>query len=102
MRERSGEPRARRGEDSGLPGTDSWREISSLTGRRRGGILRRMEFLIGIFRCFLPARYWHEMRSGAIVSIFLTFAAGAYVGLRGLLDYAGRASEQAAKIMLQG
>jgi len=61
-----------------------------------------MEFPIGIFRCFLPARYWHEIRSGAIISIFLTLAAGVFVGLRGLLAYAGRASELAAKVMLEG
>ena len=61
-----------------------------------------MDTLTGIFRCFLPARYWHEMRSGALISIFLTFAAGGYVGLRGLLAYAGRASDEAARIMLQG
>jgi hypothetical protein len=61
-----------------------------------------VETLIGVFRTTLPARYWHENRSGAIISIFLTLVAGVSVGLRGLLDYAGRASEQAAKMMLQG
>lgn len=61
-----------------------------------------MDTLTGIFRCLLPARYWQEIRSGALISILLTFAAGGYVGLRGLLAYAGRASEEAARVMLQG
>ena len=69
-------------------------------GNRR--ILRVVDTLTGIFRCFLPARYWQERRAGALISIFLTFAAGGYVGLRGLLAYAGRASDEAARIMLQG
>lgn len=65
-------------------------------------ILRVVDTLIGVFRCFLPVRYWQEIRSGAFISIFLTFAVGVYVGLRGLLAYAGRASDEAARIMLQG
>ncbi len=61
-----------------------------------------MDTLVGVFRCFLPARYWQDNRSGALISIFLTFAAGLFVGLRGLLQYAGRASDEAARLMLQG
>ena len=49
----------------------------------------------------LPARYWQEMRRGAILSILLTVFAGLVIGLRGLLEYAGKASEQAARIALE-
>lgn len=60
-----------------------------------------METLVGAFRCFLPARYWEDQRNGAIISIFLTFATGIFVGLRGLIAYATRAADEAAKLVLQ-
>lgn len=47
-----------------------------------------METLVGTFRSFLPARYWQDLRHGAIISIFLTLASGAYIGLKGLVAYA--------------
>jgi len=60
-----------------------------------------METLVGTFRSFLPARYWQDLRHGAIISIFLTLASGAYIGLKGLVAYATQAADQAVKLALQ-
>ncbi len=59
-----------------------------------------MEPLIGVFRCMLPARYWQEMRRGAILSIFVTAALGTFIGLRGFFSSATRAGEEAARLAL--
>ena len=60
-----------------------------------------METLVGVFRCFLPRRYWEDTRRGAIVSIFLTFAIGIVVGLRGLVAYVGVQAQEGARIALE-
>lgn len=49
----------------------------------------------------LPRRYWQDMRRGAVLSNLVTVFAGIVVGLRGLLAYAGPASEKGAQLAIQ-
>lgn len=60
-----------------------------------------METLIGVLRCFLPRRYWQEMRRGAILSILLTLALGLWVGMQGLFDSGTKAGNDAAALALK-
>lgn len=61
-----------------------------------------METLVGVFRCFLPARYWHDMRRGAILSALLTALVGALVGMQGLFDYMDLVNAASAKVAIAG
>lgn len=60
-----------------------------------------METLVGVFRCFLPVRYWDDMRRGAIPSIIITLAGGTIVGLKGLLAHMVGPAREAARIALE-
>ena len=60
-----------------------------------------METLVGVFRCFLPARYWQEMRRGAYLSILLTAALGVRIGYAGFFERASRAGQEAAALALK-
>lgn len=60
-----------------------------------------LERLLGVFRCFLPRRYWTDMGRGAYFSCLLTVAIGFRVGYTGLLAYAGRAAEAGAAMALK-
>ena len=60
-----------------------------------------LETLVGVFRCLLPRRYWHEMGRGAYASVMLTAAAGVRVGYAGFFAYASRAGEEAATLALK-
>lgn len=60
-----------------------------------------MENLVGVFRCFLPVRYWHDMRRGAILSILLTAALGVRIGYAGFFEHAREVGEAGAKLALK-
>lgn len=60
-----------------------------------------METLVGVFRCFLPARYWHDMRRGAVLSILLTAALGVRIGYAGFFEHAREVGEAGAKLALK-
>lgn len=60
-----------------------------------------MESLVGIFRCFLPVRYWQEMRRGAYLSILLTAALGVRIGYAGFFELAQKTGEDGAKLALK-
>ena len=60
-----------------------------------------METLVGVFRTFLPVRYWQEMRNGAFFSIFLTAALGVRIGYAGFFERAARAGEEGAALALK-
>ena len=61
-----------------------------------------METLVGVFRCFLPARYWDDSRRGATLSAILTAFAGALVGMQGLFDYMDLVNAASAKVAIAG
>jgi hypothetical protein len=56
-----------------------------------------METFVGVFRCFLPRRYWDDMRRGAVISVILTLCAGTIIGLKGLLAYVSGPAAQGAR-----
>ncbi len=60
-----------------------------------------MEALVGVFRCFLPVRYWQEMRRGAYLSILLTAALGVRIGYAGFFERAARAGQEGAALALK-
>ena len=60
-----------------------------------------METLVGVFRCFLPVRYWQEMRDGAYFSIFLTMALGVRIGYAGFFERASLAGSEGASLALK-
>lgn len=60
-----------------------------------------VESLVGVFRCFLPVRYWQEMRRGAYLSIFLTAALGVRIGYAGFFELAQKTGEDGAKLALK-
>ena len=60
-----------------------------------------METLVGVFRCFLPVRYWQEMRRGAYLSILLTMALGVRLGYAGFFEQARKAGEEGAALALK-
>ena len=60
-----------------------------------------MESLVGVFRCFLPVRYWQEMRRGAYLSILLTAALGVRIGYAGFFESASRAGQEGAALALK-
>lgn len=60
-----------------------------------------MESLVGIFRCFLPVRYWQEMRRGAYLSIILTAALGVRIGYAGFFERASQAGQEGAALALK-
>jgi hypothetical protein len=60
-----------------------------------------METFVGVFRCFLPVRYWDDMRRGALVSVLVTLTFGTIIGLKGLLAYMAQPAAQAAKVALE-
>lgn len=60
-----------------------------------------METLVGVFRCLLPARYWHEMRRGAYLSMVLTATLGVRIGYEGFFTRAQKAGEEGAALALQ-
>jgi hypothetical protein len=60
-----------------------------------------METLVGVFRCFLPARYWQGMRRGALLSAVLTAALGVRIGLAGFLEAAHKAADEGAQLALR-
>lgn len=72
-----------------------------LTCGRERSILAPVESLVGVLRCLLPARYWHEMRRGAYFSIFLTAALGVRIGYAGFFERARRAGEEGAALALK-
>jgi len=61
-----------------------------------------VETLVGVFRCFLPARYWDESRRGAILSALLTALAGVLVGMQGLFEYMDLVNAASAKVAIAG
>ncbi len=60
-----------------------------------------MESLVGVFRCFLPVRYWQEMRRGAYLSILLTAALGVRIGYAGFFERAVQAGQEGASLALK-
>jgi hypothetical protein len=72
-----------------------------LTNAANRSILVRVESLVGVFRCFLPVRYWDDMRRGAYMSILLTAAAGVRIGYAGFFERAARAGQDAAALALK-
>jgi len=60
-----------------------------------------VETLVGVFRCFLPARYWQEMRRGAYLSILLTMALGVRIGYAAFFEQARKAGEEGAALALK-
>ena len=60
-----------------------------------------METLVGVFRSFLPARYWHDLRSGAYFSILLTAALGVRIGYAGFFERAQKAGQEGAALALK-
>lgn len=60
-----------------------------------------MDTLIGIFRCFLPHRFWKDTRRGAYLSIFLTAALAVRLGYAGFMDQAEKAGAEAAALALK-
>ena len=60
-----------------------------------------METLVGVFRCFLPVRYWQEMRRGAYLSILLTAALGVRIGYAGFFEQASKAGQEGAALALK-
>lgn len=60
-----------------------------------------MESLVGVFRCFLPVRYWQEMRRGAYLSIILTAALGVRIGYAGFFERASQAGREGATLALK-
>ncbi len=60
-----------------------------------------MESLVGVFRCFLPVRYWQEMRRGAYLSIILTAALGVRIGYAGFFERASQAGREGAALALK-
>jgi len=60
-----------------------------------------VESLVGVFRCFLPARYWQEMRRGAYLSILLTAAIGVRIGYAGFFEQAQKAGREGAALALK-
>ena len=60
-----------------------------------------VESLVGVFRCFLPVRYWQEMRRGAYLSILLTAALGVRIGYAGFFELAQKTGEDGAKLALK-
>ena len=60
-----------------------------------------VETLVGVFRCFLPARYWLDMRQGALLSILLTAALGVRIGYAGFFEHAREMGEAGAKLALK-
>ncbi|HQZ17793.1 MAG TPA: hypothetical protein PLD86_13045 [Vicinamibacteria bacterium] len=60
-----------------------------------------MESLVGVFRCFLPVRYWQEMRRGAYLSILLTAALGVRIGYAGFFERASKAGQEGAALALK-
>jgi len=60
-----------------------------------------MESLVGVFRCFLPVRYWQEMRRGAYLSIILTAALGVRIGYAGFFERASQAGQEGAALALK-
>ncbi|MBP9947461.1 MAG: hypothetical protein KBH14_13745 [Vicinamibacteria bacterium] len=72
--------------------------MTSYCNRR---ILTDVETLVGVFRCFLPARYWRELRQGAVLSILLTAAFGVRIGYAGFFEHAREMGEAGAKLALK-
>jgi hypothetical protein len=72
-----------------------------LTVRDNRRILDRVESLVGVFRCFLPVRYWDDMRRGAYMSILITAILGVRIGYSGFFERASRAGQEAAALALK-
>ena len=60
-----------------------------------------METLVGIFRCFLPVRYWLEMRRGAYLSILITAGLGVRIGYAGFFELAKKGGQEGAALALK-
>jgi hypothetical protein len=61
-----------------------------------------METLVGVFRCFLPYRYWGDSRHGAVLSALATAGAGVLVGIGGLFDYMGLVNQASGNVVIAG
>ena len=60
-----------------------------------------MDTLVGVFRTVLPARYWHDVRNGAYLSILLTAALGVRIGYAGFFERAQKAGQEGAALALK-